>query len=362
MLSLLLPLLLAPQGPAAGAYDPLALPPAHVKAAPLDLTVDDAARARQIPLRVYLPPATAAAPVVLFSHGLGGSRQNSAYLAEHWSARGYVVVCMQHAGSDESVWRGVPLRDRMGALRDAASARNLVLRCEDVKAVLDRLEVWQREVGQRESGPLDVGQGEVPPAAAPPSRAATAPPRALAGRLDLARVGMSGHSFGAVTTQAVGGQANARGRQEHTDLRIDAALALSPSPPMLGRPEAAFGKVAIPWCMMTGTNDTAVIADIDAAARLRVFPALPATVDRYELVLHEAEHSAFADRALPGDQKRRNPNHHRAILAVSTAFWDCHLRADAAARAWLHGDGARSVIEAEDRWQAAAAAARAVVR
>jgi len=51
----------------------------------------------------------------------------------------------------------------------------------------------------------------------------------------------------------------------------------------------------------------------------------------------DAEHSAFGDRPLPGDQKPRNPNHHRAILALSTAFWDAYLRGDAAARAWLQG-------------------------
>jgi len=54
---------------------------------------------------------------------------------------------------------------------------------------------------------------------------------------------------------------------------------------------------------------------------------------------------------LPGDKEARNPNHHRAILALSTAFWDAYLRGDAAARAWLDGDGPRSVLEPKDRWQ-----------
>ena len=31
---------------------------------------------------------------------LGGSRQNKAYLGEHWSAAGFICVFMQHAGSD----------------------------------------------------------------------------------------------------------------------------------------------------------------------------------------------------------------------------------------------------------------------
>jgi len=67
--------------------------------------------------------------------------------------------------------------------------------------------------------------------------------------------------------------------------------------------------------------------------------------------LDGAEHSAFGDRALPGDQETRNPNHHRAILALSTAFWDAYLRGDPEARAWLDGEGARAVLEPKDRWR-----------
>jgi len=39
------------------------------------------------------------------------------------------------------------------------------------------------------------------------------------------------------------------------------------------------------------------------------------------------------------------------ILALSTAFWDAYLRGDAAAKAWLDGEGTHSVLEKEDRWQ-----------
>ena len=40
-----------------------------------DHVVRDEARQREIPLRVYLPASTAPAPIVLFSHGLGGNRE-----------------------------------------------------------------------------------------------------------------------------------------------------------------------------------------------------------------------------------------------------------------------------------------------
>ena len=63
------------------------------------------------------------------------------------------------------------------------------------------------------------------------------------------------------------------------------------------------------------------------------------------------EQEAFGDRDLPGSKSKRNPNHHRVILALSTAFWDGWLREDAAARAWLDGTGPSSILEEKDRWQ-----------
>ena len=304
----------------AGAYDPLAVPPGDTTHT-LDLTARDEKRDREIPVRVYLPAEDSSAPVVLFSHGLGGSREGSAYLGKHWSARGYVAVFLQHPGSDESVWKNVAAAQRMKAMNQAADARNYLLRVKDVPAVLDQLERWNTTKGH-----------------------------VLKGQMDLKRVGMSGHSFGAVTTQAVSGQRAARGNFSFQDPRIKAALPMSPSSPRGGSdPKQAFGSVTLPWMLMTGTKDVAIIGDADVASRLAVFPALPPG-GTYELVLDGAEHSAFTERALPGDKEPRNPNHHRAILALSTAFWDAWLREDAAARAWLDGGSPASVLEKHDRW------------
>src|SRR5512145_1597812 len=86
-------------------YDPL-LKKGGARVGPSDFLVTDTGRQRQIPVLVYLPAGTNAAPVVLFSHGLGGNRQGSRYLGEHWAERGYVAVFLQHPGSDDSVWKG----------------------------------------------------------------------------------------------------------------------------------------------------------------------------------------------------------------------------------------------------------------
>lgn len=288
-----------------------------------ELTIEDASRKRQIPLRIYLPEGQEPVPVILLSHGLGGSRSGGTYLGTHWSAQGYVVVAMQHAGSDESVWKDKPLRNRMQAMKDAASVQNTVDRYRDVKFVLDQLQDWKQ-----------------------------AKEHAWAERLDMSQVGMSGHSYGAATTQGVSGQTLGLGGTSQTDKRIQAALMLSPNIPRRGDPQNAFASVKVPWMLMTGTRDTSPINTTSVEDRLGVYPALPDSIDRYELVLHEALHSAFSD----GNRRRRNdhnPEHHPRILALSTAFWDAHLKQDAAARKWLHGSEVRELLAPEDRWQMA---------
>ena len=304
---------------AARAYDPLEAGDAATPK-PLDLVVKDEARKREIPVLVVLPAGTNAAPVVLFSHGLGGTRHGSAYLGRHWAARGYAVVFVQHPGSDDGVWRGQPVGGRMANMEAAASPENFLLRVRDVPAVIDQLGVW------------NTGKDPL-----------------LRGRFDLERIAMTGHSFGAVTTQALAGQ-NLTGGITCADKRIKAAIMFSPSGPRRGGADQAFGAVKLPWLLMTGTEDVSRIGGIDLESRLAVFPALPPG-GKYEVVLDGARHSAFTERALPGEGGKRNPNHHRVILALSTAFLDAWLKGDADARAWLDGDGPRGVMEKGDRWQ-----------
>lgn len=298
-------------------YDPLKVPDGEPTIK--DFTIKDAKRDREIPIKVYLPTRTTPAPVVLFSHGLGGSREMGKFMGVHWAKRGYVAVFLQHPGSDTSVWKGQPLGERMTKLKGAANLENLKLRVEDVPAVIDQLEKWNAD-----------GQP-------------------LAKRMDLKRIGMSGHSFGAVTTQGVSGQKPPIGK-DFTDSRIKAAVVMSPSTPRGRDPAKAFASVKIPWLLMTGTKDDVKVLGLDVSTRFGVFPALPPG-DKFELVLKDAEHSVFTDRALPGESGKRNPKHHPAILAISTAFWDAFLKDDPAAKAWITGDAVRGVLEKEDSWK-----------
>ena len=299
---------------AQGSYDPLRAlgPDGRVE----DAVIRDDARDRDIPVRAWIPPGRGPFPTILFSHGLGGARENSPYLGRHWSSRGYLVVFLQHEGSDAATWEGKAPQDAIRDMRSAANARNLVLRAQDVRVVLDA-----------------IGAG-----------------RYLQGLVDPARIGMTGHSFGAITTQAVSGEAFPLAGARFTDDRIRAALPMSPSAPRRGGARA-FSGVRIPWLVMTGTRDNSPIGNATASSRLGVFAALPQDGHAYQLVLDGATHMAFSDRVLRTERGARNPNHHRVILALSTAFWDAYLRDDAAARRWLNGDGPRTVLEPRDRWE-----------
>lgn len=189
-------------------YDPFRLREGEI--VEIELEVHDAARSREVPLRVYLPAADGAAPVVLFSHGLGGSRDGNAYLGRHWAGRGFAALFLQHPGSDETVWKEAPRERRMDSMREAANLANFRLRVGDVVAVIDRLEPWNTEHGHR-----------------------------LAGRLDLDRIGMSGRHHHRVP----GRPPPRRRRGEPLALRRRGALRPRAARPLAA--EVGVGRVSI---------------------------------------------------------------------------------------------------------------------
>ena len=146
----------------------------------IDDTWLDASRKREIPVRLRWPDAMAFSgprPVVLFSHGLGGTRDGGSVSGEAWARTGLVLLHLQHPGSDLAAVRAsaTSFNDKAG-LRAAADAQQLLARLRDVGFVLDQIALRH---------------------AARQDRWASVRPTA---------VGMSGHSFGAHTTLGMAGQ------------------------------------------------------------------------------------------------------------------------------------------------------------
>jgi dienelactone hydrolase len=280
----------------------------------------DEKRDREVPAKVYLPrDLQAPAPVIVFSHGLGGSRNGYAYLGEHWASRGYVSVHLQHAGSDDSLTAG----DREGVRGRLERAGNDPLtamqRPGDVSFAIDQLERLNAEQGEFEK------------------------------KLDLKHLGMAGHSFGAWTTMAVVGQKAVLpgGRTfSMADPRITAAIAMSSPTPRAGSDlEKAYGSVTIPVFHMTGTLDDMPIGNSLAIDRRIPFDHTPAR-DQLLLILTGGDHMVFSGRVNRPGNTRLNAKGmtgdgkldagFQQLIAVSTAaFWDAFLKGDAAAKSWL---------------------------
>jgi predicted dienelactone hydrolase len=242
-------------------------------------------------------------PVVLFSPGLGGSISGGTLWGTAWANRGLAVVHLEHPGSDASVYRapGTP-EERRARVRAAASGEQLQARVGDVGFILD--ELARRKV----EGGCDLT------------------------RIDLARVGIAGHSMGAWTVQGVAGQ-RYFGTAPFLDRRIKAAIAFSPSTLTTAALPESFGAIAIPFLSITGTMDGAVIkpanapADIDAEAQ-RTGPFTGMTgPDKYLLVFKDGDHMVFSGNL------RRVPTatdaHIQAVtIAATTAFWGMTLFGD----------------------------------
>ncbi len=286
-----------------------------------DFSWTDSTRQRTLPLRLRMPEGNGPVPVVLFSHGLGGSIEGGQFWAEHWASHGIAVLHLQHPGSDTAVWKDAARPAR--AMREAASAEQLINRANDVKFVLD-------ELARR--------------------RSSTDPADAWVRRLDLDRIGMSGHSFGAGTTQAIAGQSYGRRGAALEDPRPRAFIAFSPSGKDV-RP-ASFTGVTRPFMALTGSADGEVGMGLGTPpdTRRALFDALPSgqlAGDKMLVWLTGADHMIFGGQArIAHASWNTNPGpeldalHVRIVRATTLAFWRANLLDDAAARTWLRQQSA----------------------
>src|SRR5262252_4243814 len=65
----------------------------------IDHTLHDAKRNKDLPIRIVVPKTGGPFPVIVFSHGAGGSGQNYFPLTHHWVTHGYVVIQPTHNDS-----------------------------------------------------------------------------------------------------------------------------------------------------------------------------------------------------------------------------------------------------------------------
>lgn len=267
----------------------------------------DVSRDRKVPVKIYAPQSGSGPfPVILFSHGLGGSREGYEYVGQCWASHGYVSVHLQHEGSDDAVWKDAGFGQRMSAMkRAAAQPRNAINRAQDVSFVLDQLTQLN------------------------------ASDATWRGKLDLSRVGVAGHSFGAYTTLAAAGAVySGRGTATLADPRVKAAIPMSaPVPANKSRLDEAYAGVKIPCLHMTGTEDDSPIGDTKAEERRLPFDHCRNS-DQFLITFTGGDHAIFGgrERKLGG---AKDAEFQRLICESALAFWDAYLRDDAKAKEWL---------------------------
>jgi predicted dienelactone hydrolase len=263
-------------------------------AAPAFIDFDwvDPARSRAVPARLHWPTSVvpgSRVPLIVFSHGIGGSRRGYSYLGRYWAARGIASLHVQHAGSDSSLWVGNPLTvvDR---LQRAAHESEALARAWDLQFALDRV--------------LSSPYGA---------------------QINRRRIVAAGHSYGANTALlAVGARVMREGQWvEARDARFAAAIVIS-APPFYGESDLAsvLSKIEVPNLHVTATNDVIQIPGYHspAADRLALFNAL-ATPRKLLAVFEGGSHSIFTDRSFTGGPAL-NPKVKAATAELTLAFLD----------------------------------------
>ncbi len=258
----------------------------------------DTARNRLVPVRLYLPSATtlgasnAKIPLVVFSHGIGGSRDGYKYLGRNFAANGYASLHLQHVGSDRQLWTGNPF-SLLSRLTGAAQDSEAIDRVADMRFALDQLLASQ-----------------------------------VGANIDASFIVAAGHSYGANTSMLAAGAVVERDGKliALRDPRIRAAILVS-APPFYGAgdPRAILGKIDIPTLHITATEDEIPIPGYNSgvADRLAIYQATG-----YSSALHASKtlvvfkggsHSIFTDRMGTGGIEL-NPKVKAATRDLALAF------------------------------------------
>jgi len=268
-----------------------------------DLTLHDASRGKDLDIRVYYPkssgPSSDRFPLLIFSHGLGGSRAVGPALLGYWASHGYVVIAPTHADSvQERQKRGAPVSFQSGLAEFASDPAARIGRAQDDSFIIGSLAGIERQIPD------------------------------LQGRIDSERIGMGGHSAGAMTAVMLGGAqldmpANGPGGPEtesRRDDRIDCILVLSGQGVGGAIDTHTWERIHIPMLVMTGSLDSSSRTRQTAQSRQDPYTYAPPG-DKYLLFIAGAAHMSFTGKAA-GEEGAGRGRALNAALGVDSAALD----------------------------------------
>lgn len=320
-----------------------------------DAMLHDAQRNKDLHMSIEYPTRLGPHPIIIFSPGLGGSQRGYVGLSSYWTSYGYVVIKPTHADAgtarelreDEDVWEKQTVSDWQNRVRD-------------VLLIVDRLNELEQLYPE------------------------------LAGKMDHARIGVGGHSYGAFTALLAGGARTfATGAANWSDPRVTAVLAMSPvgTSQSRGLTRESFTGLKVPVMFMTGSKDMGATASETPEWRHEAFELSPAG-DKWFVSLNDARHFTFTGRFTePRPQDMRNPNNPNPVLdpnrdprdqmprtatdprqadrvrglfqreeqifwavrSISLAFWDAYLRNEPDAKTYLQKLNTRQDLKVETK-------------
>ncbi|MCG3137792.1 MAG: hypothetical protein HJJLKODD_01642 [Phycisphaerae bacterium] len=263
----------------------------------------DAERDKELALRVSYPVEAGSYPLIIFSHGKGGSKSMYQPLVKYWVSNGYVVIQPNHSDSI-----AIPVEER-------ADEEEWYTRPEDCSFILDSLAEIYLQVPE------------------------------VVGQIDESHIAVGGHSFGAHTSQLLGG-VDPRGDDYYfVDARFQATLLISPQglSGLMGR--TSWDEYHTPMMVVTGTQD---YGQEGQSWRWRLHPYLFSPEgDKYLAVIKGADHGFGGIVGLPNPNWPPNEDHVTYVRSASLAFWDTYLKDNAVAREYLVTDALEEATEGE---------------
>ena len=279
--------------------------------------IDSKRADRSVAYKIYYPAPqenakTTKRPVIIWSHGLGGTKDGAGFIARYLAKFGYILVHIQHHGTDSSLWEGKPGHPWDNIRASKIPRKAALQRYQDVPFALQCL------------------------------KEATDITPELRDMMDFHNIGMSGHSFGAGTTQIMAGQTLGRGRRlyKFKQDEFKAGIVYSPIPSFNRQDDhdIIYGDIDIPLLHMTGTDDDSPVDKTGYETRLEIYDAVN-KADQHLFILEDGDHMIYSgSRGQLGENENRE-RHEELILLSSLAFWDSYLLANEAAYEWLTGDG-----------------------
>jgi dienelactone hydrolase len=304
----------------------------------------DAARKKEIPVAAWAPKAPGKYPVIVFSHGAGGSgAMAAAKLGPYWASHGYVVVAPTHADS-------IALRRKRG---------------EDVKGAVAETLKGIRGEGPDQSQACRDRVRDVSFLLDAAAELEKLLPE-IGGKADWSRVGIGGHSLGAYVAQVAGGAkvdfAGSGKLESLAEPRFKAVVVLSgQGAGQLGLVADSWKELKNPMLVVTGQHDRGAKGQ-GPEWRREPFAGAPAG-EKYFASFESANHGSFTGGMLvPGLllKRRERPagllgrpsspedvekRIFRGVQLATLHFWDAYLKSDSGGKSWLQGDALLKTME-----------------